>query len=113
MPPSVRVARDRVTKVDTHGNSSTFVEHSNGSNGLGFDGKPFNRLNDLVVEVFSPKGAHLGVIPIGVWGGESFMLRKPQNLAFSGPDRKTLYTVGSNAIFKVQLLSQGLTGRAK
>jgi gluconolactonase len=41
------------------------------------------------------------------------MLRKPQNLTFAGPDRKTLYTVGANAVYKVRTLSQGFSGRAK
>ena len=31
-----------------------------------------------------PQGQHLGVIPIGIWGGEQFMLSKPQNLTFAG-----------------------------
>jgi len=38
---------------------------------------------------------------------------KPQNLAFSGHDRKTLYTVGSNAIYRVQLLASGIKSRGK
>jgi gluconolactonase len=64
------------------------------------------------VEVFSPRGELLGVIA-SVWGAENFNLRKPQNLAFGGPDRKTLYIVGAGTVFKVQLLAQGIQGRAK
>jgi gluconolactonase len=56
------------------------------------------------VQVFSPKGEHLGTIPLS---------RSPQNLAFAGPDKKTLYVVGRNAAWKVQLLAQGHKGRAK
>jgi gluconolactonase len=56
------------------------------------------------VQVFSPKGEHLGTIP---------MSRPPQNLAFAGPDKKTLYVVGRNAAWKVQMLAQGYKGRAK
>jgi gluconolactonase len=55
----------------------------------------------------------LGVIPIGIWGGDQFMLRKPQNLTFAGPDKKTLYTVGAGAVFKVRTLAQGVQGRSK
>jgi gluconolactonase len=40
------------------------------------------------VQVFSAKGQHLGAIPLS---------RPPQNLAFAGPDKKTLYIVGRNA----------------
>jgi len=56
------------------------------------------------VQVFSPQGRHLGTIPLS---------RAPQNLAFSGPDKKTLYIVGRNAAWKVQLLVSGYKGRAK
>ena len=56
------------------------------------------------VQVFSPQGQHLGTIPLS---------RSPQNLAFAGADKKTLYVVGRGAAFKVPMLSQGFTGRAK
>ena len=56
------------------------------------------------VEVFSAAGQHLGTIPVS---------RAPQNIAFAGPNKKTLYIVGRGAAYKVQLLAQGFTGRAK
>ena len=56
------------------------------------------------VEVFSAAGQHLGTIPVS---------RAPQNIAFAGPNKKTLYIVGRGAAYKVQMLSQGFTGRAK
>lgn len=56
------------------------------------------------VQVFSPQGQHLGTIPLS---------RSPQNLAFAGPDKKTLYVVGRGAAYKIQMLSQGFRGRAK
>ena len=58
------------------------------------------------VQVISPQGTHLGTIPIGVANG-------PQNLAFAGPDKKTLYIVGRNAAWKVAMLSEGPKDRAK
>jgi gluconolactonase len=54
--------------------------------------------------VFSTKGEHLGTIPLS---------RSPQNLAFAGADKKTLYIVGRNAAWKVEMLAQGYMGRAK
>ena len=39
-------------------------------------------------------GEHLGTIPV-IWGVKELALRKPANLAFAGPDKKTLY-VGDN-----------------
>jgi gluconolactonase len=56
------------------------------------------------VEVFSPDGKQLGTIPLS---------RIPQNLAFAGPDKKTLYVVGRGAAFKVQMLTPGFAQRAK
>ncbi|MGQ0733239.1 MAG: SMP-30/gluconolactonase/LRE family protein [Acidobacteriota bacterium] len=56
------------------------------------------------VEVFDPKGAHLGTIPVA---------RAPQNIAFAGKDKKTLYIVGRGSAFKVDLLTPGFKGRAK
>lgn len=56
------------------------------------------------VQVLSPAGATLGVIPLSI---------RPQNLAFAGPDKQTLYVVGRGNAFKVQMLAQGFKGRAK
>lgn len=56
------------------------------------------------VEVFTEQGQYLGTIPFS---------RKPQNLAFAGPDKKTLYVVGRGAAYKAEMLAQGYRGRAK
>jgi gluconolactonase len=56
------------------------------------------------VQVFSPKGEALGLIPTS---------QRPQNLAFAGPDKKTLYLTGRSALFSVQMLAQGYAGRPK
>ena len=58
------------------------------------------------VEVFSPQGQHLGTIPIPI-------TPRAQNLAFAGPDKKTLYVVGQGAVYKIQMKAQGFRGRAK
>ena len=58
------------------------------------------------VQVFGPEGRPLGTIPIGNPDG-------PQNLAFAGPDKKTLYVVGDGAVWKIAMLAQGPKGRAK
>ena len=56
------------------------------------------------VQVFDGQGRRLGTIPLS---------RAPQNLAFAGADKKTLYVVGRGAAFKVTLLAQGFKDRAK
>ena len=89
------------------------LAEDNGADGLAVDseGRVYAATN-LGAEVFSPQGKYLGAIPF-IWGGETFNLRKPANLAFSGPDKKTLYAVGAGTVFKVQMLAQGFKGRAK
>ena len=56
------------------------------------------------VQVFSPDGKHLGTIPTGAG---------PSNMAFAGPDKRTLYMVGGGAVYKVRTIAQGITSRAK
>jgi gluconolactonase len=56
------------------------------------------------VQIFSKTGEYLGMIPVS---------QRPQNLAFSGPDKKTLYLTGRSAVFSVQMLAQGYKGRPK
>jgi gluconolactonase len=56
------------------------------------------------IQVFTPQGKHLGTIPTA---------RVVQNLAFAGPDKKTLYLVGRGAAWKIQTMTQGYQGRAK
>ena len=56
------------------------------------------------VQVFNPQGQLLGTIPTPL---------RPQATAFAGPDKKTLYVVGSGAVYKIAMLAQGVLGRAK
>ncbi|MES1262931.1 MAG: SMP-30/gluconolactonase/LRE family protein, partial [Peristeroidobacter soli] len=56
------------------------------------------------VEVFDARGKALGVIELP---------RPPQNLAFAGSDRKSLYVVGRGAVWKIRTLASGPADRAK
>ena len=78
---------------------------TSGADGLAVDsdGRVYTTSN-AGLDVFSPQGQHLGTIPVS---------KRPQNLAFSGKDKKTLYIVGRGAAFKVQMLAQGYLGRVK
>jgi gluconolactonase len=78
---------------------------SSGADGLTIDGE--GRVYVAAsngVQVFTPQGQHLGTIPTP---------RSPQNLAFAGPDKKTLYIVGRGAVSKLQMIAEGFKGRAK
>jgi sugar lactone lactonase YvrE len=76
-----------------------------GADGLAVDsaGNVYTTSN-AGVDVFNAQGRHLGSIHTP---------EHPQNLAFAGPDKKTLYLVGRGATYKMQMLVQGYTGRAK
>jgi gluconolactonase len=78
---------------------------TSGADGLAIDtqGRVFVAANGGVI-VFSPKGEQLGIIPVSL---------APQNIAFAGADKKTLYIVGRGSAFKVRLLTEGYKGRAK
>ena len=78
---------------------------SSGADGLAIDGA--GRLYVTAysgVQVFSPQGRYLGSIPIP---------RQASNLAFAGPDKKTLYVLSINALYKIPMLTEGYMGRAK
>ena len=76
-----------------------------GADGLAVDsaGNVYTTSN-AGVDVFDSEGNHLGTIHTP---------QHPQNLAFAGPDKKTLYLVGRGATYKMQMLVQGYMGRAK
>ncbi len=78
---------------------------SSGADGLAIDDN--DRLyvaSNSGIEVFDAKGEALGVIALP---------KKPQNIAFAGTDKKTLYAVGRGSAYKIPLLAQGFKGRAK
>lgn len=76
-----------------------------GADGLAIDneGRLYTVAKDGV-EVVSPEGQFLGIIP---------MVPRPNNLAFGGPDKKTLYVTGTPGVRKIQMLAQGIQGRAR
>jgi gluconolactonase len=56
------------------------------------------------VQVFSAAGERIGTIPLS---------RAPQNIAFAGVGKQTLFIVGRGAAYRVSLLVPGFSGRAK
>jgi gluconolactonase len=78
---------------------------SSGADGLAIDGQGRVYVAASTgVQVFSPQGQHLGTIPLS---------RAPQNLAFAGPGKKTLYVVGRGAAFRIPMVAEGFKERAK
>jgi len=59
------------------------------------------------IEVLSEQGRHLGTIPIKCPPADC------QNLAFSGPGKRTLYVGGAGSLYKIEMIARGFAGRAK
>jgi gluconolactonase len=59
------------------------------------------------VEVLSEQGRHLGTIPVTCPPADC------QNLAFSGPGKRTLYVGGAGSLYKVEMIARGFAGRPK
>ena len=57
--------------------------------------------------MLSPQGTHVGTIPVRC------LPRDCQNVAFAGPEKKTLYIAGAGSLYRVAMTAQGFTGRAK
>jgi gluconolactonase len=97
----------RYKSVRVPGHKDPAWDEDNGADGMAVDseGRVYAATN-VGVEVFSARGELLGVMPVQ-WGAENDNIRHPQNLAFGGPDRKTLYIVGAGTVYKVRTLSQG------
>jgi gluconolactonase len=89
--------------VSNRRNFARLVARS-GADGLAVDAAGRLYVASGGVQVFSQQGQHLGTIPIP---------RSTQNVAFAGPDKKTLYVVGSGAVYKIAMLAEGFKGRAK
>lgn len=97
--------RRNFAKYDGIRTNDAGVASSSGADGITIDGQ--GRVYVAAsngVQVFSPQGQHLGTIPTP---------RPPQNLAFAGPDKKTLYIVGRGVVSKLQMLIEGFKDRAK
>ncbi|MDD3352652.1 SMP-30/gluconolactonase/LRE family protein [Zoogloea sp.] len=78
---------------------------TSGADGLAVDAE--GRLyvaSNAGVQVFSSQGQALGIIPLP---------KRPQNLAFAGPGKKTLYVVGSGSAWHFPVLTAGHPGRVK
>ena len=57
------------------------------------------------VQVFSPRGTLLGIIPVPKG--------RMQSVAFTGSDKKTLYVTGGGTVYKIAMEAEGFKGRPK
>lgn len=82
----------------------------NGNIASGADGLAVDALGRVYVataagvQVFSERGEALGTITLP---------KAPQNLAFAGTDKRSLYIVGRGSAYRIAVLTPGFAGRAK
>lgn len=95
--------RRQFAKLD--GWRKTETGGTSGADGLAVDdaGRVYVASN-IGIQVFGPKGEALGTITLP---------KQPQNIAFAGEDKKTLYAVGRGAVYRFPVLTPGVAGRAK
>jgi gluconolactonase len=70
-----------------------------GADGLALDSEDRTYITTVAgVQVFDAKGQHLGTIKVP---------RQPANVAFGGPDKRTLYITAREGLYRIKMLSQG------
>ena len=105
-------------RVRNRRNFGTLEGRSKRDNGLGgiktfADGMTIDNDGRLYVttgggvEILSAQGAHVGTIPVPCPPADC------QNVAFSGPEKKTLYVAGAGSLYRIEMVAQGFTGRPK
>jgi gluconolactonase len=66
-------------------------------------------LTEAGVEVFTPAGNLLGIIPVSCNAAGA----RCQGLAFAGGDKRTLYLAGQDSLLKISMVAQGFLNRVK
>jgi len=62
------------------------------------------------IQVIDPRGEYLGTIRVPASTAPGAPVK---NVAFGGRRRQTLYMTGNGGLYRVQMLSEGPSGRAK
>jgi len=107
--PDGRLTNQRVFTTYAGRNvSGTDAAPVSAADGLAIDDEGrFYALTEAGIEVVSPAGNSLGIIPL--W----CITRRCQNLSFGGPDKKTLYVAGGGTLIRIPMLARGIGSRVK
>ena len=101
--------------VNPDGTVGAFTEFTEGV-GIG-DGQKTDKAGNLysssgagpgVIRITSPEGKLLGTINLPIYGGEPKKQICATNEAFGGPDGKTLFIAGCDAVYTIQLKTAGI-----
>lgn len=107
-----KLMRYEVKDDDTLGAGTLFAEGAGIGDGLKVDrhGDVFSTGGAFAgeVRITAPDGTFLGLLNIPLPGTEPKREICALNLAFGGPDGKTLYIMGGEAVFKIRLRTAGI-----
>jgi gluconolactonase len=101
--------------VNPDGTVGSFTEFTEGV-GIG-DGQKTDKAGNLysssgagpgIIRITSPDGKLLGTINLPIYGGEPKKQICATNEAFGGPDGKTLFIAGCDAVYTIQLKAAGI-----
>jgi len=101
--------------VNPDGTVGAFTEFTEGV-GIG-DGQKTDKAGNLysssgagpgIIRITSPGGKLLGTINLPIYGGEPKKQICATNEAFGGPDGKTLFIAGCDAVYTIQLKTAGI-----
>jgi len=101
--------------VNPDGTVGAFTEFTEGV-GIG-DGQKTDKAGNLysssgagpgIIRITSPEGKLLGTINLPIYGGEPKKQICATNEAFGGPDGKTLFIAGCDAVYTIQLKTAGI-----
>jgi gluconolactonase len=101
--------------VNPDGAVGSFTEFTDGV-GIG-DGQKTDKAGNLysssgagpgIIRITSPDGKFLGSINLPIYGGEPKKQICATNEAFGGPDGKTLFIAGCDAVYTIQLKTAGI-----
>jgi gluconolactonase len=101
--------------VNPDGTVGPFTEFTEGV-GIG-DGQKTDKAGNLysssgagpgIIRITSPEGKLLGTISLPIYGGEPKKQICATNEAFGGPDGKTLFIAGCDAVYTIQLKTAGI-----
>ncbi len=107
-----KIRRYAVNADGTLGAYTVFTE----GDGIG-DGQKTDNAGNLysaggagpgIIRITSPAGTLLGTINLPVYGGEPKKQICTTNEAFGGPDGKTLFIAGCDAVYTIQLKTSGI-----
>jgi gluconolactonase len=107
-----RIKRYAVNPDGTLGAFTVFTE------GVGIgDGQKADKAGNIfsaggggpgIIRITSPEGKLLGTINLPIYGGEPKKQICATNEAFGGPDGKTLFIAGCDAVFTIRLKTEGI-----